>query len=95
MPTINHSDIPSFAMAEIEDTLKRLSDEFNPISEHSLEVMISSVDMWLEKGWIEKELASFLIKNYTKIATQSRVIRSSAERLSNGEWKSYNKFEGL
>ena len=79
---------------ELNEILNRLSDKDNVISEEYLESI--NVDYWINNGDISDSLLSdFLKLLFTKLATQSRVIRHSVERLKFGDWKTYNKHEGL
>ena len=81
---------------EINDILDRLNDEDNPISEEYLdEINFKQIDYWADNGDISDSLANFLKLLFRKLSIQSFAIRVSVERLKSGEWKTYNKHEGL
>ena len=81
---------------EVSTILDRLSDGGNVISEEYLEhIHFKLINKWVDEGKLSKSLAYFLRLFFQEITTQSRVIKWSAERLKSGEWKTYNKYEGL
>ena len=82
--------------SEVDNILNPLSDKDNVISEEYLDNLnYGCIETWISQGDITKDFGKFLMILFRDLSTRSRVIKWSAERLKSGEWKTYNKYEGL
>lgn len=85
-----------FFESAVDEILNPLSDKGNEISEEFLtHIWFDCIDKWVIAGHITKDFGKFLSTIFYDLSVQSRVMKWSAERLKSGEWKTYNKYEGL